>query len=105
MLQAPLAHTSVAASATAAATAAVPDEDGKVWICPACGRPDDGSPMIGCDGGCDEWFHWPCVEVVAQPPDDQPWFCRGCTDKLAAAASSGKDKKVKKKKKKKDKHK
>lgn len=24
------------------------DEDGnKIWICPACAKPDDGSPMIG----------------------------------------------------------
>lgn len=34
------------------------DKDGeKVWICPACGRQDDGSPMIGCDD-CDAWYHW-----------------------------------------------
>ena len=31
------------------------DESGnKVWICPACGKQDDGSPMIGCDQ-CDDW--------------------------------------------------
>ena len=31
------------------------DESGnKVWICPACGKQDDGSPMIGCDS-CDDW--------------------------------------------------
>ena len=31
------------------------DESGnKVWICPACGKQDDGSPMIGCDK-CDDW--------------------------------------------------
>ncbi len=34
------------------------DSDGnQVWICPACGRVDDGTPMIGCDG-CDAWYHW-----------------------------------------------
>jgi transcription initiation factor TFIID subunit 3 len=34
------------------------DNDGnKVWICPACGGQDDGSPMIGCDD-CDAWYHW-----------------------------------------------
>ena len=26
----------------------------QVWICPACGKQDDGSPMIGCDQ-CDDW--------------------------------------------------
>jgi len=29
----------------------------RIWICPACGKVDDGSPMIGCDG-CDAWYHW-----------------------------------------------
>lgn len=34
------------------------DADGnEVWICPSCGCPDDGTPMIGCDG-CDAWYHW-----------------------------------------------
>ncbi|VVC33006.1 Hypothetical protein CINCED_3A004761 [Cinara cedri] len=34
------------------------DESGnQVWICPTCGKQDDGSPMIGCDG-CDAWYHW-----------------------------------------------
>ena len=31
------------------------DADGnQIWICPACGQKDDGSPMIGCDE-CDDW--------------------------------------------------
>nr|CAD7403299.1 unnamed protein product [Timema cristinae] len=29
----------------------------QIWICPACGGHDDGSPMIGCDD-CDAWYHW-----------------------------------------------
>lgn len=29
----------------------------KIWICPGCNKPDDGSPMIGCDD-CDDWYHW-----------------------------------------------
>jgi hypothetical protein len=34
------------------------DADGAtVWICPACGKVDDGTPMIGCDA-CDAWYHW-----------------------------------------------
>ena len=24
-------------------------EGNQIWICPACGKQDDGSPMIGCD--------------------------------------------------------
>lgn len=34
------------------------DQAGRtVWICPACGKQDDGSAMIGCDD-CDAWYHW-----------------------------------------------
>lgn len=28
-----------------------------LYFCPLCLKPDDGSPMIGCDG-CDSWIHW-----------------------------------------------
>ena len=36
------------------------DGDGnQIWICPQCKKPDDGSPMIGCDE-CDDWYHWVC---------------------------------------------
>lgn len=28
-----------------------------------CRRPDSGTFMIGCDGGCDDWFHGKCVGV------------------------------------------
>jgi len=52
----------------------------QVWYCPACSRPDDGSPMVGCDK-CDGWFHWPCVNMTAPPPDDQDWFCPSCLKK------------------------
>lgn len=54
------------------------DKDGqKVWICPACGRPDDGSPMIGCDE-CDAWYHWVCVGIQVPPSENEDWFCRFC---------------------------
>ena len=49
----------------------------KIWICPACGKKDDGSPMIGCDQ-CDDWYHWPCVGIRSEPPEDQDWFCTRC---------------------------
>ncbi|XP_058502057.1 transcription initiation factor TFIID subunit 3 isoform X1 [Solea solea] len=62
----------------------------KIWICPGCNKPDDGSPMIGCDD-CDDWYHWPCVGIHAAPPEDQSWFCVKCSSKK-------KDKKHKKKK-------
>ncbi|MED6283149.1 transcription initiation factor TFIID subunit 3 [Characodon lateralis] len=72
-------------------TYVVRDEWGnQIWICPGCNKPDDGSPMIGCDD-CDDWYHWPCVGILTPPPEDQPWFCVKCSSKK-------KDKKHKKKK-------
>ncbi|XP_062403377.1 transcription initiation factor TFIID subunit 3-like isoform X2 [Sardina pilchardus] len=62
----------------------------KIWICPGCNKPDDGSPMIGCDD-CDDWYHWPCVGIMAAPPEDVQWFCVKCAGKK-------KDKKHKKRK-------
>ncbi|XP_016313990.1 transcription initiation factor TFIID subunit 3 [Sinocyclocheilus anshuiensis] len=64
----------------------------QIWICPGCNKPDDGSPMIGCDE-CDDWYHWPCVGLVAAPPEDQSWYCVKCAGKK-------KDKKTKKRKRK-----
>ncbi|XP_033018893.1 transcription initiation factor TFIID subunit 3 isoform X2 [Lacerta agilis] len=60
----------------------------KIWICPGCEKPDDGSAMIGCDD-CDDWYHWLCVGITAAPPEDVQWFCSRC-------ASKKKDKKHKK---------
>ncbi|CAB1313387.1 unnamed protein product [Coregonus sp. 'balchen'] len=72
-------------------TYVVRDELGnQIWICPGCNKPDDGSPMIGCDD-CDDWYHWPCVGMVSAPPEDQQWFCVKCAGKK-------KDKKHKKRK-------
>ncbi|CAL8084994.1 unnamed protein product [Orchesella dallaii] len=60
------------------------DEQGnKIWICPSCGRQDDGSPMIGCDK-CDDWYHFPCVNITEEPAGD--WYCNRC---LKARSSSG----------------
>ena len=51
--------------------------DGReIWICPGCGKQDDGSPMIGCDS-CDDWYHWVCVNIH-QEPADEDWFCPRC---------------------------
>merc|ERR1712212_358028 len=57
------------------------DEAGnKVWICPTCGKQDDGSPMIGCDQ-CDDWYHWLCVGINSEPSENQDWFCTRCMAK------------------------
>ncbi|NP_001364051.1 TATA-box binding protein associated factor 3 S homeolog [Xenopus laevis] len=72
-------------------TYVIRDEWGnQIWICPGCNKPDDGSPMIGCDQ-CDDWYHWPCVGLTAAPPEDDQWFCTKCESKK-------KDKKHKKRK-------
>lgn len=31
-----------------------------------CRKPDDHTWMIGCDGGCDDWFHGRCVNMKEQ---------------------------------------
>ena len=59
------------------------EEGDKVWICPGCSQPDDGSPMIGCDN-CDEWYHWPCVGIKREPDPDKEWFCPRCAKKKSA---------------------
>jgi len=64
---------------------------GEVYYCPGCGRPDDGSPMIGCDN-CDLWYHWPCVKITVEPAEDAQWYCPKCVE--------GPSKKKKKKRKK-----
>ncbi|XP_043944300.1 transcription initiation factor TFIID subunit 3 [Protopterus annectens] len=66
------------------------DLGNRIWICPGCEKPDDGSPMIGCDD-CDDWYHWPCVGISSEPPKEAQWFCPKCANKK-------KDKKHKKRK-------
>ncbi|XP_068619651.1 transcription initiation factor TFIID subunit 3 [Battus philenor] len=65
------------------------DEHGnKIWVCPACGRQDNGSPMIGCDG-CDGWYHWECVGITEEPGATEDWFCKSCLAKRAAMLLAG----------------
>lgn len=59
----------------------------KIWICPACGHPDNGSPMIGCDG-CDGWYHWICVGIHVAPDDSEDWYCTSCIAKRTAMVSA-----------------
>lgn len=66
----------------------VDDHGNKVWVCPACGRPDNGSPMIGCDG-CDGWYHWVCVGITEEPGATEDWFCKSCLAKRTAMVLAG----------------
>lgn len=38
------------------------DEDDNEVFC-ICRRPDNHTWMIGCDGGCEDWFHGKCVNI------------------------------------------
>lgn len=65
------------------------DEQGtKIWVCPACGRQDNGSPMIGCDE-CDGWYHWVCVGINKEPDATEDWFCKSCLAKRTAMVLAG----------------
>ncbi|XP_017469701.1 PREDICTED: transcription initiation factor TFIID subunit 3 [Rhagoletis zephyria] len=72
-------------------------EGNRVWICPACGKVDDGSPMIGCDG-CDAWYHWICVGISVAPKDNEDWFCRVCITRKKGIYATDKKRKRNKKK-------
>lgn len=37
------------------------DDDSELFC--ICRKPDDHTWMIGCDGGCEDWFHGRCVEM------------------------------------------
>ncbi|XP_011496850.1 PREDICTED: transcription initiation factor TFIID subunit 3 isoform X2 [Ceratosolen solmsi marchali] len=81
---------------TSKSTVTVDQSGRQVWICPACGKQDDGSPMIGCDD-CDAWYHWVCVGIQVAPADNEDWYCRLC---IAKKQEQYHDKKKKKRKKK-----
>lgn len=42
-------------------SAAETDKNGETLYC-ICRRPDNGELMVACDG-CDEWFHFKCMEI------------------------------------------
>ncbi|KAI9679846.1 MAG: hypothetical protein M1817_004860 [Caeruleum heppii] len=53
----PRSSTPVVASSSPA-----PVDDGAELFC-ICRRPDNHTWMIGCDGGCEDWFHGACVKI------------------------------------------
>ncbi|KAH9510176.1 hypothetical protein Btru_043652 [Bulinus truncatus] len=58
----------------------IDDTGQKIWICPACKKPDDGTEMVGCDQ-CDNWYHWPCVGIT-EAPTEEHWYCAKCLPKI-----------------------
>ncbi|EFP04067.1 hypothetical protein CRE_27660 [Caenorhabditis remanei] len=59
------------------------DSDGsesseEIWVCPVCSVAYTvGANMVGCDQ-CQDWFHWHCVGITAEPTDSK-WFCNRCS--------------------------
>jgi COMPASS component SPP1 len=44
-----------------------------------CRKPDNHRWMIGCDGGCDDWFHGSCVDMVQSDEDlVDKFICPNC---------------------------
>lgn len=44
-----------------------------------CRKPDNHKWMIGCDGGCDDWFHGSCVDMVQADEDlVDKFICPNC---------------------------
>jgi len=43
-------------------------EEGTELFC-ICRKPDNHTWMIGCDGGCEDWFHGKCVQIKEEDGD------------------------------------
>ena len=73
-------ESAIAASAAATTVSSV--------VCPSCGLADD-TAWVQCDG-CDEWFHWHCVGLTQEPPDNVPWYCPVCNQVEMSSSSPSK---------------
>ncbi|PGH18093.1 hypothetical protein AJ79_00721 [Helicocarpus griseus UAMH5409] len=57
------------------------DEDSSEIFC-ICRRPDNHTWMIGCDGGCEDWFHGKCVKINQEDADlIDKYICPACEAK------------------------
>ncbi|PTU21347.1 hypothetical protein P175DRAFT_0530843 [Aspergillus ochraceoroseus IBT 24754] len=57
------------------------DSDDNDEIFCICRRPDNHTWMIGCDGGCEDWFHGKCVNI--DPRDSElidKYICPNCKE-------------------------
>jgi len=46
-----------------------------------CQSNDDGRKMIGCDGGCGDWFHSDCISISAEEQHlIDKFICHNCTE-------------------------
>ncbi|KAK2757096.1 hypothetical protein FQN54_005065 [Arachnomyces sp. PD_36] len=57
----------------------VEDEDDGIFC--ICRRPDNHTWMIGCDGGCEDWFHGACVKINKADADlIDKYICPNCEE-------------------------
>ncbi|KAL2867060.1 putative PHD transcription factor [Aspergillus lucknowensis] len=53
-------------------------EDNDEVFC-ICRKPDNHTWMIGCDGGCEDWFHGKCVNIDPRDADlIEKYICPNC---------------------------
>ncbi|KAF7588165.1 hypothetical protein BBP40_006102 [Aspergillus hancockii] len=46
-----------------------------------CRKPDNHTWMIGCDGGCEDWFHGKCVNIDPKDADlIEQYICPNCKE-------------------------
>ncbi|KAJ5644788.1 hypothetical protein N7507_010799 [Penicillium longicatenatum] len=46
-----------------------------------CRRPDNHTWMIGCDGGCEDWFHGKCVNIDSRDSElIEKYICPNCSE-------------------------
>ena len=56
------------------------DNDDEVFC--ICRKGDNHTWMIGCDGGCEDWFHGKCVNIQERDGDlIDKYICPNCEDK------------------------
>ncbi|KAJ5736137.1 uncharacterized protein N7483_001262 [Penicillium malachiteum] len=55
------------------------EEDENAIFC-ICRRPDNHTWMIGCDGGCEDWFHGKCVHIDPRDAElIEKYICPNCS--------------------------
>jgi len=52
------------------------EEETLYCVCKADYRAD--KPMIGCDGPCEDWYHFNCVGIPQDFRSIAEWYCEGC---------------------------
>lgn len=72
-------HSRNGAEAFSDVASSVEDENEVYCI---CRKPDNHTWMIGCDGGCEDWFHGKCVNIAQQDEGlIDKYICPNCTER------------------------